>query len=259
MQEFTRLRKRPLRMLSRLRHWSHHALARLPTALPSACALCGGPSGLLCDACRARYAERGRHRCIGCALPLPAHAVPEQTRCGNCLRAPPAFDATVAAVDYQPPLDQLVLALKFGGRLELAPLLADMMRDALLASGPGELPACLTAAPLGPRRLIERGFNQALEIARPLSRALGVALDAQLLKRERDTQPQSLLHPDERRRNIRHAFVVPGEAIERVRGRHIGVVDEVMTTGETLDEIAATLKRFGASRVTNFVFARTAR
>lgn len=175
-------------------------------------------------------------------------------RCGECLKHPPAFDATVVAVDYAPPVDQLVLALKFGSRLELAPLLARVLTE---ASRDIRLPTCLTAVPLGPRRLVERGFNQSLEIAKPLSRLLGVRLDAGIVVRLRDTHAQALLHPDERQRNIRKAFVVPADAIDRIRGRHIGVVDDVMTTGQTLNEVAATFKRFGAARVTNFVFART--
>ncbi|MEN3292101.1 MAG: hypothetical protein V7642_1354, partial [Burkholderiales bacterium] len=177
--------------------------------------------------------------------------------CGDCLKQPPAFDATIAAVDYAPPLDQLVLALKFGNRLALAPLFARMLRDAVLRSPGFALPMQLTAAPLGAQRLMERGFNQALEIAKPLSRALGVPLDAKLVVRMRDTQAQAMLHPDERRENIRNAFFVSAHAMDSVRGRHIGVVDDVITTGETLNELAATLKRFGAARVTNFVFART--
>ena len=239
-------------MLSRLRHWSQNVLARLPAALPTSCALCGcDHSEALCDICRARHFATTRQRCRRCAIPLAAGAADS---CGECLKKPPAFDATIVAADYAPPVDQLVLALKFGNRLELAPLLGRMLHDAAVDA---MLPDRLTAVPLGPQRLAGRGFNQALEIARPLSRALGVALDARLVMRQRDTHAQSLLHPDERRQNIRKAFLVPAEAIDRVRGMHVGVVDDVMTTGETLNELAATLKRFGAARVTNFVFART--
>ncbi len=180
------------------------------------------------------------------------------TRCGDCLSRPPAFDATIVAADYAAPIDQLVLALKFGNRLALAPLFANMLRDALLRMPAVALPTQLTAVPLGTRRLRERGFNQALEIAKPLSRALGIRLDARLTMRLRDTQAQALLPPNERHKNIRRAFVVSNHAIDLVRGRHVGVVDDVITTGETLNEMAAALKRFGAARVTNFVFARTA-
>jgi ComF family protein len=201
-----------------------------------------------------QYADRTTHRCSCCGIALPDRA---GIRCGACLRHAPAFDATIVACDYVPPLDQLVLSLKFGNRLHLAGLLSDMLRDAALRMQDRTLPTVLTAVPLGSRRLVERGFNQALEIAKPLSRSLGVPLRRNLLVRQRDTQAQSLLHPDERHRNIRQAFIVPSESMERVRGQHVGIVDDVMTTGETLNEAAATLKRFGATRITNFVFART--
>jgi ComF family protein len=226
--------------------------------LPSACALCGQNNGqAICAGCEAQVFQLQPRRCHRCALPLPDDGSTTEIVCGACLKKPPSFDATIVATDYAAPLDRLALALKFGGRLELAPLLADLIRDTLLRNRAFALPSHLTAVPLGSCRLAERGFNQALEIAKPLSRSLGIPVDARLLVRQRETRAQSLLHPDERHANIRHAFLVPADAIERVRGRHLGVVDDVMTTGETLNEVAATLKRFGATRVTNFVFART--
>lgn len=247
-------------MLSRLRHWSQHLSARLPVLLPSSCALCGhSGNAAICVGCHAQFFGRGSHRCTQCAIPLPQMTHESLRHCGECLAQPPAFDATIVAADYAPPIDQLVLALKFGGRLALAQLFARALRDALLQEGASgiALPTLLTAVPLGRRRLAERGFNQALEIAKPLARSLGIRLEPQLAVRLRDTDAQALLHPDQRHQNIRHAFVVPDTAIDRVRGRHIGVVDDVITTGGTLGELAATLKRFGAARVTNFVFART--
>ena len=111
--------------------------------------------------------------------------------------------------------------------------------------------------PLGRLRLAERGFNQALEMARPLARSLGVPLAPRLAIRARDTDAQSSVAPDQRARNIRHAFIVAPDALAIVRGQHIGVVDDVMTSGHTLHELAATFKRHGAARVSNFVFART--
>lgn len=191
-------------------------------------------------------------------MPLPAIDTTPARICGECLRRPPAFDATIVTVDYAPPVDQLVLALKFGNRLALASLFARALHDAALRPKGFSLPAQLTAVPLSPQRLAERGFNQALEIAKPMSRTLGIRLDANLVERMRNTRAQAMLHPDERHKNIRSAFIVPDHAIDRVRGQHIGVVDDVITTGETLNELAATLKRFGATRITNFVFARTA-
>lgn len=244
-------------MLFRLRKLPRIALAKLARAIPTSCAMCGSNhEEALCDSCRSRYFSTTPMRCRRCAIPLASHAISVREVCGQCLQNPPAFDATVVASDYAPPVDQLVLALKFGNRLEMASLLARMLHDATVSAGV-EHPSVLTAVPLGTRRLAERGFNQSLEIARPFARSLGVPLDAKLLARQRETRAQALLHPDDRHKNMRDAFLVAGKAIERVRNCHVGVVDDVMTTGETLNEVAATLKRFGASSVTNFVFART--
>jgi len=206
-----------------------------------------------------QFFDAKQHRCIQCAIPLPLMTDSTAARCGDCLSQAPAFDATLVAADYAAPIDQLVLALKFGNQLALAPLFARMLRDAILRHNEGtlSLPTQVTAVPLGAQRLADRGFNQALEIAKPLGRSLGISLLPYLVKRQRDTAAQALLHPDERRKNMRHAFTVDIRAIDSVRGKHIGVVDDVMTTGETLNEMAVTLKRFGATRVTNFVFART--
>lgn len=247
--------------------------------LPNACALCGGDSDdALCAGCEAQFfgPAAALARCPRCANPLPGHGphagdatavVPDgrpgarrrpataSQLCGVCLTNPPAFDRTLAAADYALPVDQLVLQLKFGHRLALAPLCARLLRDAVLAEGNVALPALLCPVPLGPRRLAGRGYNQALEIARPLARGLGIALAPQLLHRVRETAAQSSVAPERRQQNIAGAFAVPDAAL--VAGRHIGVVDDVMTSGRTLNEVAATLKRHGAARVSNFVFART--
>jgi len=175
--------------------------------------------------------------------------------CGTCLAHPPAYDATVAAVDYAIPLDQLVLQLKFGARLALAPWCARQIRDAVLARPGLPLPDLLCPVPLGPGRLAERGFNQALEIARPLAALLGVACHPALLQRTTETPAQSGVAPDARAHNVRGAFAVADPDL--VAGRHVGLVDDVMTSGHTLGELAAACKRFGAARITNFVFART--
>lgn len=179
--------------------------------------------------------------------------------CGNCLRRPPAFDATLVVTDYGPPLAQLVLDLKFGAQLALAPLFGSLLAQTLQRQPRTAWPAMLAPVPLGRLRLTERGFNQALEIARTLARELALPLHARLLERCRDTAPQTLLAPGERRANLRRAFSVPPASLDRVRGRHVGIIDDVITTGVTLDEIAATLKRAGAARVTCLAFARTPR
>ena len=225
--------------------------------LPCSCALCGelAPAPV-CAPCTLRYATSGGPRCPRCANPLGPHE-PAGQACGACIAEEPAFDATLVAVDYAAPLDGLVLGLKFGARLPLAPWFGHLLRDAVLAQAGWPLPDLLCPVPLGPRRLGERGFNQALEIARPLGRMIGVAVQSRLATRAVETAAQSGVTPRERARNIRGAFeVAPGMAA-RIEGRHVGVVDDVMTSGHTLNELAATLKAAGAARVSNLVFART--
>jgi ComF family protein len=189
---------------------------------------------------------------VCCAVPLSRHDL----HCGACLTNPPAFQQTWVACNYAAPLDQLILSLKFGHQLAVAPALAHMLA-ASLNSIDQPLPDLLMPVPLSATRLAQRGFNQSLEIARPLARLIGLPLYPRLLLRVRDTTAQSLLHPNQRRHNVRHAFTPDPDYEDKIRGRHIGVVDDVMTTGATLHEIATCLHRHGARRVSNLVFART--
>ncbi|MBC7452653.1 MAG: ComF family protein [Massilia sp.] len=237
--------------------WQQRWPAALAGALlPCSCALCHiGCDGPVCAGCQDRYAPPRLACCKRCANPMAAPDA--RWECGACQSGQPAFDATVAAAEYAAPLDQLVLELKFGGMLAIAPWFARMMGAAVVARAGFELPNILCPVPLGPGRLVERGFNQALEIAKPLSKRLGIPLKAALAIRAQDTAAQSSVAPAQRRRNIRNAFIVAPDALALVRGQHIGVVDDVMTSGATLHELAATFKRFGAARVSNFVFART--
>jgi ComF family protein len=153
--------------------------------------------------------------------------------------------------DYTLPLAGLVQALKFGHRLELAPILGALL--AQRACDLGEPRPLLTAVPLAFERLAERGFNQALEIGQATARRLGAQFDRDVLVRVRHAPAQASLRLEARRRNIRGAYVVRRD----VRGRHVAVVDDVMTSGSTLDEVARMLKAAGARRVTNLVVART--
>lgn len=255
----------------------------LDLLLPSQCALCGGGcDDVVCAPCREHFCQPAKNRCARCGNPLVTPSFPRPTpssprptpssprrrgpqfrehndnkesTCPTCQTYPPHYDATIFAIDYTPPLDHLVLQLKFSARLPLAPWFARMLRDAVLARPGHPLPDLLCPVPLGPNRLVERGFNQALEIARPLAASLGVALQPALASRRVDTRAQSGVSPHERADNIRDAFVI--EDPDLADGRHVGIVDDVMTSGSTLDELAATFKRFGAARVTNLVFART--
>ena len=230
----------------------------LSVALPSSCVLCGTPDNAsLCMDCRTRFFQQHTSRCTQCGNLLNS-ADDATATCGHCLKTPPAYDQTWIAADYVPPLDQLVLSLKFASQLALAPLFARLLHNAVQASGfvSGTRPDLIVPMPLCGTRLRERGFNQALEIARPLARLLDIPLATRLCRRDRDTHSQSLLPLKERAKNVRNAFTVAPASQNQINGRHIAIVDDVMTTGATLNELANTLKRAGASRVSNLVVAR---
>jgi len=210
------------------------------------CFLCRAPSGAapLCAGCREDLPAVGT-ACPRCALPSPGGEL-----CGRCLSEPPAFDRTIALWQYAPYADHLVRALKYRGELALAGLFAEELVSRLGASNIDTI----VPMPLHRTRLAERGFNQALEIARPLARRLNIPIAPRLARRTRATADQTDLAPAERARNVRGAF-----ACERdLAGRRIAIVDDVMTTGATLDELAGALKRAGAAWVENWVVARTA-
>jgi ComF family protein len=178
-------------------------------------------------------------------MPTPAGEV-----CGACLGHPPAFDRTFAALAYAFPVDRMIPRLKYHGRLAIAPLLAACLARQVAAA---PRPDRIVAMPLHAQRIRERGFNHASEVARGVAQRLGVPLDHAACRRVRDTPPQMGLKHDARRRNVRGAF----ECSTDVRGRHIAVIDDVMTTGTSLDELAAALKRAGAREVSCWVAART--
>ena len=224
------------------------------TVLPAQCALCGiGCPEVLCSPCRAQYLGRLRPRCRQCANPLDDVAL----LCGRCVRHSPAYDATVTAFDYAAPVDQLLLQLKFGARLALAPLLAQLLHVAIKQQQAWQAPQLLCPVPLGPARLAERGFNQALEIARPLARLLDVPLQPRLALRVRDTRAQSGVAPQERQANLAHAFAIAPEYAPLLQGCHVGIVDDVMSSGHTVHALAAACKGAGATRVSILVVART--
>lgn len=232
--------------LSNLRHALLDRLRSLQRWQPATpCSLCGAPAPArgLCSGCWDDLPWLGAAYCDCCAHPLPFPG-----RCGRCLAEPPQFDTVIAACRYTFPVDGLIQAYKYGGRLAYTTALA-----AVLAQPARPRPDLIVPMPLADRRLRERGFNQALELARDLGRRLAVPVDATLCVKTRDTAAQTRLPWQARRRNIRGAFVVQGD----VTGRHVAVVDDVLTTGATLHELARNLKRAGATRVSGYVIART--
>jgi len=169
--------------------------------------------------------------------------------CGACLAHPPAYERTLAALTYRYPVDRLIPALKYQGRLALAPALGACLAARL---GDAPRPDLLVPMPLHPARLRERGFNHASELARVVAHRLELVLETRLCRRTRDTPPQQGLKRDARRRNVRGAF----SCVRPVAGLHIALLDDVMTSGTSLDELAASLKQAGAREVSNWVLAR---
>jgi ComF family protein len=217
-------------------------------ALPQRCELCAGTSGseVLCRGC-ARSLPRLGPACPVCALPNPGGEV-----CGQCIADPPAFDATIAAYAYSFPVDRLMHAFKYHGRLALAEWGAHAIGVAR-GRWSGSVPQRLVAVPLAQARQRERGYNQAFEIARVLAHERRIPLIRAGVHRHRAALPQAALPWDERAKNVRGAF---GCDLD-LAGLTIAVVDDVMTTGASLAELAQTLKKAGAARVENWVVART--
>ena len=223
--------------------------------LPSRCLICneaGSGGHDLCVDCQ-RALPWNRSCCARCGLPMPEPVA----ACGTCLKKPPPLDRVHAAFRYGFPVDRLEQRFKFHHDLAAGRELSDAMRS-MLANGmvDGERPQAIIAVPLHPKRLRQRGYNQSLELARPLSKAFAIPLLHDVLRRVRDIAPQSGLGAFARRRNPRGAFAV---AVDKTLPAHVVLVDDVMTTGATLHECARTLKRAGVQRVDAWVAARVPR
>ncbi len=203
---------------------------------PPRCLLCGGRGDGVCPGCLGEFPFI-EGACRRCALPLEAGEV-----CGRCLKHPPAFHSAFAPFHYAFPVRELILALKFHRQLHLAPVLGRLMAEALATR---DLPERLLPVPLHPKRLRERGYNQALELARPIARTLGIPLETRACLRVRPTPAQAGLPARRRRVNVAGAF----RLARPLQARHVAVVDDVVTTGSTVQALALELIRGGAERV----------
>jgi ComF family protein len=212
------------------------------------CLLCSAGSGtsLLCEGCAGALPWLASQRCRVCALPVSGSTV-----CGACLAAPPRYDRVSAVFAYRFPVDGLIHALKYGDNLVVARLLGESLARTVAA----EAVDLIVPMPLSIQRLRERGFNQALEIARHVARTGTGRLCTDLVQRPVDTAAQASLPWKARARNVRGAFV----CTEDLRGLRIAIVDDVMTTGATLNELAKTLRRAGAAEIQGWIVARALR
>ncbi len=174
--------------------------------------------------------------------------------CGQCAQQPPSYDRALALLRYAYPADRLVQRLKFNAQLHLARLLGERLAEHV-ARHVTQPPQVILPVPLHRTRLRERGFNQALELARPIARHMDIPLDYRSCVRVRATTAQSLLPAAQRRRNIKGAFRVT----RPIKAHHVAIVDDVMTTGHTVEEFAATLRKAGVKKIDVWVLARAAR
>ncbi|ADJ27928.1 ComF family protein [Nitrosococcus watsonii] len=215
---------------------------------PPRCALCGAPGTPehdLCAPCRRDLPALGA-ACSRCARPLPIAGI-----CGACQQQAPPQHYTFSPFRYAPPLDYLLLQLKFHGKLHLAPLLGQLTAE-YLEQRVHPLPECIIPVPLHPTRLRERGFNQALELARPVAKQLKIPIHYKAVQRQRNTARQSELPRQERKRNLRGAFALNNT----LTARHVAIMDDVLTTGHTVAELTKTLRRGGAQMVEVWTCAR---
>ena len=219
--------------------------------LPPTCLLCGNKgfkSHDLCDICYQRLL-RNKRSCYRCAEIFESN-VSTPSLCGHCISTPPAFDETYAPFVYQAEMRHLVTQLKFGGHTKNARLLGLLLAEHLKQTA--QLPELIIPVPLHKLRYRERGFNQALEIARTVAKELNIPLDITSCQRTHDTPHQIGLTAIQRRKNLEKAFTL----IKPIKTQHVAILDDVMTTGSTVHEIASLLKKAGVERVDVWVCAR---
>lgn len=235
--------------------WTSFAHKAQALLLPPSCVLCGdqGQPPLL-------------DICAGCVTDLPPNLAPcplcAQPRqpgteftwpCGRCLRHPHPFDRALAPFLYDYPLDHLIHAFKYRGALSYGRVMGMLLAYYIRSRGE-PLPEALIPIPLHAARQRERGFNQAFELARPLSQLLAIPIDDMLCRRKRETQDQTELKAAERRKNVRGAFSL----LRKPTYTHVALIDDVLTTGSTSGEVARLLKEVGVKKVELWTVARTA-
>lgn len=212
----------------------------------SACYFCLSPTDAAwCKQCDFDFIKHSL-RCPKCAKP---HYGP--TICGKCIVSPPLFCTTTVLFNYAYPVKKIVLNFKFGKRAELATLFSDRLLDKIISKG--KLPETLVPVPLHKKRQAQRGYNQSLELAKHLAKKLGIPVNTNLCKRIVNTDPQSELPIKSRQKNVKDAFALNNDNIPK----HIAIIDDVITTGSTINEISKLFKKAGCERIDIWAIART--
>lgn len=224
--------------------------------VPTNCLLCEtsvDSGNILCPACIESLPVNHNAACHHCALPLADLASPV---CGHCQKNPPDWDFVVSAFTYAHPVDKLIQAMKFREKLDIAYLLGTLMHNVIknhYLLQKRTLPELIIPVPLHSTRLRKRGFNQALELARPLSQHFAIPMDAKSCQRMVPTVPQSRLSGEERASNLKNVFYMK----QPVSTKHVVIVDDVMTTGHTIEEVTKTLRTSGVEQIDVWLCGRT--
>ena len=222
----------------------------LKSLLKQSCTLCASYDGgtlSLCESCLKNLPWHNAKQCPQCSLNSDGRT------CGSCLAASPSFDATHPLFTYDFPLDRLLQQYKYKETIQLANTFATMLQQKLSQQQSTRNIDVIIPMPMHDKRLQERGFNQALEITRKLAKLIKLPLDYDVCHRVKLTPPQASLPLKERSKNIRGVF----NCQKDLKGLNVAIVDDVMTTGASLDELAKTLKQAGAAHVECWVIART--
>jgi ComF family protein len=231
----------------------------LDALLPPRCLSCGVAverQGAICSGCWRELAFLSEPHCACCGFPFEFELGGEAV-CGACTRQPPAFDHARAVLTYDEISRALVLGLKHGDKTHTAPAFGALMARAGAALT-READA-LVPVPLHRWRLWRRRYNQSALLAQGIAKESGLAVMTGALVRRKATAPLGHMSPSARRRTLRGAFAVPKGRRDAVAGRHVVLVDDVLTTGATAEACARTLKRAGAARVDVLVFTRVVR
>jgi len=218
---------------------------------PHVCSLCGQTSALALDLCEGclHDLQASAHVCRQCGLAIGSQA--PSTLCGQCLQDPPPFHTTLAAFRYEPPLTRLIADLKFNNKHRIALLLANAWLHEF-ANREVALPEALLPVPMHRRRVWSRGYNQALEIARPLSQHFHIPLLTDHVIRTRYIRPQTELDARLRKQNVKGSFQVVKELCQK----HVAIVDDVVTTASTVKELSRVLSNAGVKRIDVWCVAR---
>jgi len=212
------------------------------------CLLCGDFSSygkIICALCKKDLPQLS-NPCPRCGQPGVTGA------CNFCSAKKPLYDESIIVFPYQYPVTDLIKAAKYKSQLSIARELGGLLSEAVLQTA-NKLPECLVPVPIHPSRLYKRGFNQSQEIARVLANRFGLPLKPNLIKKTRVTAPQFELSPKQRLKNVKGAFKLQ----EKLAYKHLAIVDDVITTGSTLNEITQILKQAGAKSVVAWACART--